>query len=333
MTLRWHFLAQGLGCMERMPWRVADRFSSFCLWERKHMKHSRIMAAAMLVAGLAAGTSMVQAQTLKKVADSNRITVSYRESSVPFSYLISPTKAVGFAVDLTEAIVDDVRAKLKRPNLEVVYVPVNAQTRIPSLVNGTYDLECGSTTNNAARGKEVAFAISHFYTGTRLLTKKASGIKNYADLANKMVATTAGSTNEKVLRKYSADHNLGMEIVLGKDYDDALRLVEDDRAVAFAMDDILLFGLMANSKNPASLEVVGDTLQVEPYGCMLRKDDPEFKKLVDGTLKRLMKSGEFSRLYARWFESPIPPKGMVLNMPMSEQLKANMKAFSDKPAQ
>lgn len=297
------------------------------------MKVSHIMTAAVLVTGLAAGTPTVGAQTLKKVADSNKMTVSYRESSVPFSYLISPTKAVGFAVDLTEAIVDDVRTKLKKPGLEVAYMPVTSQTRIPLLINGTYDLECGSTTNNSARGKEVAFAISHFFTGTRLLVKKTSGIRNYADLANKTVASTAGSTNEKVLRQYSADNKLGMQIILGKDYDDSLQLVENDSAVAFAMDDILLFGLMANSKNPGSLEVVGDTLQVEPYGCMLRKDDPEFKKLVDGTISRLMKSGEFSKLYAKWFESPIPPKGMILNMPMSEQLKVNLKALSDKPAQ
>lgn len=297
------------------------------------MKVSHIMTAALLVTGLAAGTPTVGAQTLKKIADSNKITVSYRESSVPFSYLISPTKAVGFAVDLTEAIVDDVRKKLKKPGLEVAYMPVTSQTRIPLLVNGTYDLECGSTTNNSARGKDVAFAISHFFTGTRLLVKKTSGIKNYADLANKTVASTAGSTNEKVLRQYSADKHLNMQIILGKDYDDSLLLVENDSAVAFAMDDVLLFGLIANSKNPGSLEVVGDTLQVEPYGCMLRKDDPEFKKLVDGTISRLMKSGEFSKLYAKWFESPIPPKGMILNMPMSKQLKANLKALSDKPAQ
>lgn len=297
------------------------------------MKHSKITAVALVITGLVAFVSNSEAQTLKKVADTNKITVSYRESSVPFSYLISPTKPVGFAVDLTEAIVDEVRAKLKMPNLEVAHIPVNSRTRIPALIDGTYDLECGSTTNNAARGKEVAFAISHFYTGTRLLAKKTSGIKSYADLANKTVASTAGSTNEKVLRKYSDDRNLGMQVVLGKDYDDSLLLVENDQAVAFAMDDILLFGLMANSKNPASLEVVGETLQVEPYGCMLRKDDPEFKALVDGTIAKLMKSGTFTKLYARWFESPIPPKGMNLNMPMSEQLKANLKELSDKPAQ
>lgn len=305
---------------------------SIFLTESKHMKVSSLVTTALLTAGLATFTSIASAQTLKKVADSNKITVSYREAAVPFSYLIGSNKAVGFSVELTEAIIDDVRKKLKRPNLEVVYMPVTSQNRIPLLVNGTYDLECGSTTNNSTRGKDVSFAISHFYTGTRLLTKKTSGIKNYGDLAKKVVASTAGSTNEQVIRKYSADNKLDMQFILGKDYDDSLLLVENDRAVALALDDILLFGLMANSKNPASLEVVGDALQVEPYGCMLRKDDPDFKKLVDGTITRLMKSGEFTRFYTKWFESPIPPKGMILNLPMSEQLKANLKAFSDKPA-
>ncbi len=296
------------------------------------MQKTYIMATALVSAILTVVTPAIEAQTLEKISESNKITVSYRESSVPFSYLISPTKAVGFAVDLTEAIVDDVRAKLHRPNLEVAYIPVTSQTRIPLLVNGTYDLECGSTTNNVARGKEVSFAISHFFAGTRLLSKKSSGIRNYSDLAKKTVASTAGSTNEKVLRRHDAENHLGMQIVLGKDYDDSFRLVEDDQAVAFAMDDILLFGLVANSRNPGSLEVVGDTLQVEPYGCMLRKDDPEFKTLVDGTISRLMKSGEFSRLYTKWFESPIAPNGMNLNMPMSERLTTNLKELSDKPA-
>ncbi|NMM05816.1 transporter substrate-binding domain-containing protein [Polaromonas sp.] len=293
------------------------------------MKLSTLMTAALLTAGL---TSAASAQTLQKITDSNKITVSYRESSVPFSYLIGSTKAVGFSVELTEAIIEDVRKKIKKPNLEVAYMPVTSQNRIPLLVNGTYDLECGSTTNNSARGKDVTFAVSHFYTGTRLLTKKSSGIKNYADLAKKTVSSTTGTTNAQVIRKYSADKNLDMQLILGKDHDDSLLLVETDRAVAFAMDDILLFGLMANSKNPAALEVVGDSLQVEPYGCMLRKDDPEFKTLVDGTLTRLMKSGEFSKLYDKWFMSPIPPKGVNLNLPMSEQLKANLNTPSDKPA-
>ncbi len=287
------------------------------------------MTAVLLATGL---STAADAQTLKKIDDSNKITVSYREASVPFSYLIGSSKSVGFSVELTEAIVDDVRKKLKKPNLEVATMPVTSQNRIPLLVNGTYDIECGSTTNNSTRAKDVTFATNHFYTGTRLLTKKTSGVKNYADLTGKTVSSTTGTTNAQVIRKYSADKKLDMQIVLGKDHDDSLLLVENDRALAFAMDDILLFGLKANSKNPDALDVVGDSLQVEPYACMLRKDDPEFKKLVDGTLNRLMKSGEFARLYTKWFMSPIPPKGVNLNLAMSEQLKANLKELSDKPA-
>lgn len=293
------------------------------------MKLSTLMTAALLTAGLA---TTATAQTLKKVADSNKITVSYREASVPFSYLIGSSKAVGFSVELSEAIIDDVRKKLKKPALEVAYMAVTSQNRIPLLVNGTYDLECGSTTNNSTRAKDVSFSTNMFYTGTRLLVKKSSGVKNYADLAKKTVASTTGTTNAQVIRKYNTDKKLDMQLILGKDHDDSLLLVESDRAVAFAMDDILLFGLRANSKNPESLEVVGDSLQVEPYACMVRKDDPEFKKLVDGTITRLMKSGEFSKLYTKWFESAIVPKGVNLALPMSAELKANLKALSDKPA-
>ena len=293
------------------------------------MKFSIPMTAIVLAAGL---TTTAGAQTLQKIADANKITVSYREASVPFSYLIGSSKAVGFSVELSEAIIDDVRKKLKKPNLEVAYMSVTSQNRIPLLVNGTYDLECGSTTNNTARAKDVAFSTNIFYTGTRLLVKKSSGIKNYADLEKKTVASTTGTTNAQVIRKYNADKKLDMQLVLGKDHDDSLLLVESDRAVAFAMDDILLFGLIANSKDPAALQVVGDSLQVEPYACMVRKDDPEFKKLVDGTLNRMMKSGEFTRLYTKWFMAPIPPKGVNLNLPMGAELKANLKALSDKPA-
>ncbi|WP_341903006.1 transporter substrate-binding domain-containing protein [Polaromonas sp. YR568] len=293
------------------------------------MKLSTLMTAVLLTAGLA---TTAGAQTLKKIADSNKITVSYREASVPFSYLIGSKTAVGFSAEITEAVIDDVRKKLKKPTLEVAYMPVTSQNRIPLLMNGTYDLECGSTTNNSTRGKDVAFSINTFYTGTRLLVKKSSGIKNYADLAKKTVASTTGTTNAQVIRRYSADQKLDMQLILGKDHDDSLLLVESDRALAFAMDDILLFGLKANSKSPESLDVVGDSLQVEPYACMVRKDDPEFKKLVDDTITRLIKSGEFARLYTKWFQSPIPPKGVNLNLPMSEELKANMKALSDKPA-
>ena len=296
------------------------------------MKISANIASLVLLTGFASVTAAQAETTLEKIAASNKITVSYREASVPFSYLIGSKKAIGFSVDLSEAIIDDVRKVLKKPNLEVGLMPVTSQNRIPLLVNGTYDLECGSTTNNTARSKDVAFSINIFYTGTRLLVKKSSGIRDYADLAKKTVASTTGTTNAQVIRKYNADNNLDMQLVLGKDHDNSLLLVESDRAEAFAMDDILLFGLLANSKDPAALQVVGESLQVEPYACMLRKDDPAFKKLVDGTITRLIKSGEFKKMYIKWFESPLAPKGINLGLPMSEQLKVNLKELSDKPA-
>lgn len=293
------------------------------------MKLNRLQIAALAAAGLAAVP--VAGQTLQKVVASNAITVAHRESSVPFSYLVDG-QPVGFAVALTAAIVDDVRRATQRPALAMRSVPVTGANRIPLLVDGSIDLECGSTTNTAARGREVAFAISHFYTGTRLLVRTGSGIRGYADLAGKTVASVAGSTNEKVLRQVGDERRLGLQVVLGKDYAEALALVERGAAVALALDDILLFGLRANAADPAAFEVVGETLQVEPYGCMLRKDDPAFKALVDGTIARLMASGEFERLYTRWFMAPIPPRGAVLDLPMSEALRNNLAERSDRPA-
>jgi ABC-type amino acid transport substrate-binding protein len=293
------------------------------------MKLSALMAAVLLTV---AATGAQAADTLAKIAESGKITLAYRESSVPFSYLDGPNKPIGFSVELSNAVVEAVKKKLNKPNLQVALMPVTSQNRIPLIQNGTIDLECGSTTNNTARSKDVSFAVNHFYTGTRLLVKKSSKIKNYADLAKKTIASTTGTTNALVMRKYNAEKNLDMDIVLGKDHADAFLLVESDRALAFAMDDILLFGLIANAKNPAEFEVVGDALQVEPYACMLPKDDPAFKKVVDDTIVGLMKSGDFEKMYTKWFMSPIPPKNAPLNLPMSPQLRDNIKAPSDKPA-
>ncbi|WP_295951343.1 transporter substrate-binding domain-containing protein [Rhodoferax sp.] len=287
---------------------------------------STLVLTASLAAALPAG-----ADTLQKIAESGQITLAYRESSVPFSYLAAGSTPEGFSVDIANAVADAVKKQLKKPDLKVALQAVTSQNRIPLLQNGTIDLECGSTTNNTVRGKDVQFAINHFYTGTRLLVKKASGIKNYADLAKKNVASTTGTTNAQVIRKYNLEKNLGMDIQLGKDHDDAMLLVDSGRAVAFAMDDILLFGLIANAKNPAEWEVVGDSLQVEPYACMLRKDDPQFQQLVNGVIGGMVKSGQFEKLYTKWFISPIPPRGQNLNLPMSKELRDNLKALSDKP--
>lgn len=294
--------------------------------------------AAALVLALACSVGLALpawaqsgASTLAKVAESGSITVSYRESSVPFSYL-DGTKPVGFAMDLCSHIVDAVKAKLKKPDLKVQLQAVTSANRMPLVANGTVDLECGSTTNNSVRREQVEFTINHFYTGTRLLTKKSSGIKNWADLKGKHVSTTTGTTNFQVLRKYNVDHKLDLDVLTGKDHADSMLLVESDRAVAFAMDDILLYGLAATAKNPADWVVVGDALQVEPYAIMLRKNDPEFKKLVDDTMVSVIKSGEFERLYKKWFQSPIPPRGVNLNVPMSDALRQLVAAPTDKPA-
>ncbi|MCW5256779.1 amino acid ABC transporter substrate-binding protein [Verminephrobacter aporrectodeae subsp. tuberculatae] len=295
------------------------------------MKFRAAASVALLATGLLIGP-LASADTLRKIAETGKITLAYREASVPFSYLVGPERPVGFAVDIANAVADAVKRHLNNPAIKVDLQAVTSQNRIPLLQNGTIDLECGSTTNNSARGKDVQFAINHFYTGTRLLTKKTSGIRNYADLARKKVASTSGTTNAQVIRKYNRDNNLDMEIVLGKDHDDAMLLVDSGRAEAFAMDDILLFGLIGNARNPADWVVVGDALQVEPYACMLRKDDAQFQSLVNGVIGGMMASGEFEKLYAKWFMSPVPPRNQNLNLPMGRELRENLVAQSDKPA-
>lgn len=293
------------------------------------------LAATAMAIGAASFAPAAQAQdgkpTLARVAESGTIRVAYRESSVPFSYLDNG-KPIGFAHEMCERVVDAVKAKLKKPDLKVEYQAVTSQNRIPLLQNGTIDIECGSTTNNTVRGEQVQFGINHFYTGTRLMLKKGSGIKSFADLKGKTISTTSGTTNFQVVRKYIQTNNADFNVVAAKDHADGALLVESGRAVAFAMDDILLYGLIANAKNPAEWEVVGESLQVEPYASMIRKGDPEFKKLVDDVIGGMMKSGDFEKLYKKWFQSPIPPRGANLNVPMSDELKENLKALSDKPA-
>lgn len=286
------------------------------------------IAGALLSSPIAAQAG----DTLGKIASTGRMTLAYRESSVPFSYLNGPHQPIGFGIDIYAKVVDAVRARTGRTDLEVRWQAVTSQNRMPLLANGTIDLECGSTSNTATRAKTVAFAVNYFYTGTRLLVKRGSGIRNFADLAGQTVAVTSGTTNMKTLRRFSLEHALGIDLLAGRDHADSFLLVDAGRAVAFAMDDILLYGQLLNAKRPAQWEVVAEPLQVEPYACMLRKDDPAFKQLVDEVLVGLMRSGEFERIYARWFLSPIPPRGRSLSLPMSPQLRENLRAHSDRPA-
>ena len=272
------------------------------------------------------------AQTLDKVKASGSISVAYRESSIPFSYLDDKAQPTGFGWEICQRIVDDVKKATGRADLKVTTQPVTSANRIPLMMNGTIDIECGSTTNNSDRQKQVAFATNYFYTGTRLLVKTGSPIKQMADLAGKKVVSTTGTTNFRIMRSYNEEKKLGFELLGAKDHSDSQLTVQSGRADAFAMDDILLYGLRASAANPAEWAVVGEALQVEPYAIMLRKDDPSFKALVDGVVARLMDSGDFERLYKKWFQSPIPPKGVNLNAPMSKELIDNLKIKSDKPA-
>ena len=273
-----------------------------------------------------------QPGTLDKIKSSGTITVAYRESSIPFSYLGGDAQPTGFGWEICQRIVAEAKKATGRNDLKVQTQSVTSQNRIPLLVNGTIDIECGSTTNNSDRAKQVAFATNYFYTGTRFLVKADSPVKALADLKGKKVVSTTGTTNYQVLRKVNNEQNLGFDLLAAKDHAESALMVQSGRADAFGMDDILLYGLKASAANPAELAVVGDPIQVEPYAIMLRKDDPGFKKLVDDTLASMMKSGEFEALYKKWFQSPIPPKGINLSAPMSKELRDNMKALSDKPA-
>lgn len=293
------------------------------------MRASKLLTLIALVPVLAHAQS---GGTLDKVKASGQMTLAYRESSIPFSYLDDKAQPIGFGHEICLKVVDDVKKATGRADLKVALQAVTSQNRIPLLQNGTIDIECGSTTNNSERGKQVQFAINYFYTGTKFLVKTGTQVKTIDDLKGKTVVSTVGTTNFRILRNLNEEKKLGMELLGAKDHAEAALMVQQGRAVAFGMDDILLYGLRAAAQNPSELAVVGDAIQVEPYAIMLRRDDPAFKKLVDDTLAGLMKSGEFERLYRKWFQSPIPPKGINLNAPMSPELVENLKALSDKPA-
>jgi glutamate/aspartate transport system substrate-binding protein len=293
---------------------------------------TRALLSSAVVALLLTAGPASHAQTLDKVKASGSIAVAYRESSIPFSYLDDKAQPTGFGWEICGRIVDEVKKATGRADLKITTQAVTSANRIPLLMNGTIDIECGSTTNNSDRGKQVTFATNYFYTGTRLLVKAGSPIRSVADLKGRKVVSTTGTTNFRIMRALNDERSIGFELIGAKDHSESQLVVASGRADAFAMDDILLYGLAASSANPREWSVVGESIQVEPYAIMLRKDDPTFKALVDGVLARLMDSGEFEKMYMRWFQSPIPPKGVNLNAPMPQELRDNLKAKSDKPA-
>jgi len=296
------------------------------------MKTLLRFAAVSVVTALCAGAAQAEdlSGTLKKVKETGVITVGHRDSSIPFSYLDDKQNAIGYSVDLCLKIVDAVKNELKMPGLKVQMQPVTSSNRIPLLQNGTVDMECGSTTNSVERQKQVSFGLTTFVTNVKVVVKKNSGINSLTDLNGKPVATTSGTTSVQLLRANEKAKGIDFKEIYGKDHAESFLLLESGRAAAFVMDDILIAGLVANSKNPGDYRMLDDVLRTEPYGIMLRKDDPQFKALVDGTLSSLMKSGEVARLYARWFTQPIPPRGVNLNFPMSKELSEALKNPNDK---
>ena len=281
-----------------------------------------LMLALAAAIGWSGNVAAQVTGTLKKIQDNGAITIGHRDASIPFSYYDDKQQPIGYAIDLCLRIVDAVRTELKMPKLDVKYQLVTSANRIPLMANGTIDLECGSTTNNVERQKQVSFTITHFLTANRYVSKKASSIKSIDDLKGKTVVSTSGTTNIKQATELNTSKNMGMNIIPANGHPEAFQMVETGRAVAFVMDDILLYTLVAQSRSPGDYTISSDALSLpEPYGIMLRRDDPAFKKVVDNAMIQTYKSGAINKIYDKWFVSPVPPKGINYNVPMSQQFK------------
>ena len=288
-----------------------------------------ILAAATL-ALLAAGGAQA-ADTLAKIKAAGSATMGVRESSGALSYTLGDGKYAGYHVEICQRVLADVQKKLGLAKLDVKYQPVTSQNRIPLVQNGTVDIECGSTTNNATRQKDVAFAVTTYVEEVRIAVKANSGITSIGQLNGRKVATTTGTTSVQTLRKNERATGVNFEEVFGKDHADSFLLVESGRADAFVMDGQILAGLISKSKAPADYKIVGEVLSVEPIAIMIRKDDPAFKKAVDGTLEGMMKSGEIAKVYDKWFLQPIPPANTKVGLAVSDATKAAWAAPNDKP--
>ena len=289
------------------------------------------LLAILMCAASATAAAQELTGTLAKIKRTGTITLGVRDGSVPFSYLDDKQQYIGYSVDLCMKIVTAAQKQLGLTSVKVMMNPVTPANRIPLMANGTIDLECGSATNNAERQKQVAFAPTMFVVANKLLVKKSSGIKSLADMKGKPLVVTAGTTTQKQLTILNNEMGLGMTILVGKDHPESFLMLETGRAAAQANDDILLAAQVAAAKNPGEYEITREALSVEPYGIMLRRDDPAFKQLVDATLARVYQSDDFKKIYDKWFMSPIPPKGINLNFPMPPQLQAVLAKPTDSP--
>jgi glutamate/aspartate transport system substrate-binding protein len=297
------------------------------------MKKSLFGTVAFAAALLVAGAAQAQSDTLAKIKESGSATMGVRESSGALSYTLGDGKYAGYHVELCQRVLADVQKSLGLAKLDIKYQAVTSQNRIPLVQNGTVDIECGSTTNNATRQKDVTFAVTTYVEEVRIAVKASSGITAIAQLNGKNVATTTGTTSVQLLRKNERATGVDFKEVFGKDHADSFLLLESGRADAFVMDGQILAGNIAKAKNPAEFKIVGEVLSVEPIAIMIRKDDPKFKAAVDGSLSAMMKSGEIAKVYDKWFVQPIPPSNTRVGLPVSDATKAAWAAPNDKPVE
>ena len=294
------------------------------------MKKSMLVNAVALAAALVA-TGAAQADTLKKIKDSGSVTMGVRESSGALAYTLGDGKYVGFHTEVCTKVLADIQKSLGLAKLDIKYQPVTSQNRIPLVQNGTVDIECGSTTNNATRQKDVSFAVTTYVEEVRIAVKANSGITSINQLAGKTVATTTGTTSVQTLRKHERANGVDFKEVFGKDHADSFLLLESGRADAFVMDGQILAGNISKAKNPADFKIVGEVLSVEPIAIMMRKDDPAFKKAVDDSIIAQIKSGDLAKTYDKWFMQPIPPSNTKVGLPLSDATKAAWASPNDKP--
>ena len=298
------------------------------------MKLSKLFASMALSAaaiGLSAGVSAQELTgTMKKIKETGSMTVGHRESSIPFSYLDDKQQPIGYSMDLCMKVVDAVKAELKMPNLKVTMQPVTSSNRIPLLQNGTIDMECGSTTNSVARQEQVSFGPTWFVINVTAAVKKTSGIKSLAELNGKNISTTSGTTAVPLLKAYEKTKSVDVKEIYGKDHAESFLLLQDDRVVAFVMDDVLLAGQISNARSPADYVIISESLRQEPYGPMLRKGDAQFKGLIDKTLGAFYQTPAMAQLYAKWFTSPVPPKNSNINFAMTPAIKEALAAPNDR---
>ena len=290
--------------------------------------HKVLFATAM--AASCAAHAQVPAGTMQRIQETGEIRIGHRESSVPFSYLLDDGKPVGFAMDLCAQVVEAVKAELKKPDIKVVFRPVNLSTQIPLLQNQSVDIVCGPATNTVERQKQIAFSNTIFVSSIRAAVRKDGGVNNFGDLAGKTAAVTAASTSIELVTKFEQDKKIEIKKLISPDHAQSFLMLSTGRAQAFVMDDILLASMIANSSKPGDFKIIDDALRTEPYGLVIRKDDSQFKAVVDRTLAAVTKSGEFQKIYAKWFMAPIPPKNVNLNFAMTKALTDVLASPNDK---